>query len=209
LERAVVSNYSGFSDLYDHPTNSSQKSSEEKSSEEKSTLTKSGRTVTVTPEKIYVRKLDFDRALEEIVPAFGVSKDKMQELTPQCGFISFSEEVSNFVDLGTSYMKQLGTNFLDFCVSKKKYLLFFCKNCPRIVFLGLYTHIFSVESPMIRLMTGIIIGKPGSGKTSLAAKLAEKSDIPMVRYVSPEDFSGMTDLTIAGEIKGIFRDLHR
>lgn len=49
------------------------------------------------------------------------------------------------------------------------------------------------NSSSTSLLTILLEGKPGAGKTALAAKLAMNSDFPYVKMISPEMFVGKPD----------------
>jgi len=66
-----------------------------------------------------------------------------------------------------------------------------------------------VNSPVVRSMSLLLVGPPGSGKTSIAVNLGMKVSAPFVRIVTPEQFLGKSDQTIAGELHSIFKDVYR
>ncbi|KAF6004888.1 hypothetical protein F1559_003678 [Cyanidiococcus yangmingshanensis] len=59
------------------------------------------------------------------------------------------------------------------------------------------------------LMTLLIEGAPGSGKTALAAKLAMESDFPFIRLISPEQYVGFSEPAKVAAIARTFEDAYR
>ncbi|KAL3234930.1 Vesicular-fusion protein SEC18 [Nakaseomyces bracarensis] len=60
-----------------------------------------------------------------------------------------------------------------------------------------------------RLVSLLIHGLPGSGKTALAAAIALKSEFPFVRMISPNDIAGMSETAKIAYIDNIFRDAYK
>jgi len=50
----------------------------------------------------------------------------------------------------------------------------------------------SDKTPLISIL---LAGKPGSGKTALAAKWALESGFPFIKLLSPDDFVGYTEIS--------------
>ncbi|XP_054717129.1 vesicle-fusing ATPase 1-like [Uloborus diversus] len=59
------------------------------------------------------------------------------------------------------------------------------------------------------LVSVLLEGPPNSGKTTLGAKLALKSDFPFVKLCSPEDMVGYTETAKCQMIKKIFDDAYK
>ncbi|XP_073833104.1 comatose [Musca autumnalis] len=59
------------------------------------------------------------------------------------------------------------------------------------------------------LVSVLIEGPPNSGKSALAAKLAQMSDFPFVKVCSPEDMVGYTESAKCLQIRKIFDDAYR
>lgn len=64
-------------------------------------------------------------------------------------------------------------------------------------------------STMTPLVTVLLEGPPGSGKTSLAAQIAKNSDFPFVKICSPENMIGFTEPAKCQSIKKMFDDAYK
>lgn len=65
------------------------------------------------------------------------------------------------------------------------------------------------NSQSTSLLTVLIEGVNGSGKTALAAKLAMESDFLYVKMISPEQFVGKADFVKVAEIVKVFDDAYK
>ncbi len=71
-------------------------------------------------------------------------------------------------------------------------------------------YVNQVRSPdSSSLFTVILHGPPGSGKTALAAKIAMDSGYPFIKFISPEDMIGFTDMMKVQHLEKIFRDAYK
>ena len=52
-------------------------------------------------------------------------------------------------------------------------------------------------------MSILLEGAPGSGKTAIAAHLAKASEYPFIRFVSPNDYIGMGELSKVNAISKV------
>jgi vesicle-fusing ATPase len=59
------------------------------------------------------------------------------------------------------------------------------------------------------LLTCLLNGSPGCGKSALAAHLAQGSDFPFIRRIGPEGFVGYTDQGKVSAITKIFEDAYK
>lgn len=59
------------------------------------------------------------------------------------------------------------------------------------------------------LLTVLLEGKNGSGKTALAAKFALESSFPFVKLITPENFVGYSELGKISQIVKIFEDAYK
>lgn len=53
------------------------------------------------------------------------------------------------------------------------------------------------------LVSVLLEGAPGTGKTALASKLAVGSEFPLIKLISPENMVGLTELTKVTKIKKV------
>lgn len=59
------------------------------------------------------------------------------------------------------------------------------------------------------LLTVLLEGETGAGKTALAAKIALESKFPYVKMISPEQFVGFTEFAKVQAIAKVFNDAYR
>jgi len=64
-------------------------------------------------------------------------------------------------------------------------------------------------SKKTKLVSILLHGPVGSGKTSLACELAKRSDFPFIKVISPDDLVGMTELSKCSHIARIFENSYR
>jgi len=65
------------------------------------------------------------------------------------------------------------------------------------------------ESKATRLLSVLLCGPRGTGKTAIAANLALESNFPFVKMISPNKFVGMTELQKANAIGTIFESAYK
>eukprot|EP00029_Vermamoeba_vermiformis_P013329 TRINITY_DN8241_c0_g1_i1.p1 TRINITY_DN8241_c0_g1~~TRINITY_DN8241_c0_g1_i1.p1 ORF type:complete len:388 (-),score=157.13 TRINITY_DN8241_c0_g1_i1:9-1172(-) len=65
------------------------------------------------------------------------------------------------------------------------------------------------SSPVTRLVTCLIQGPRGSGKTGFAARITKLCPFPFIKVVSPDTLIGMPESTIAATINKVFTDAYR
>ncbi|KAJ6242627.1 vesicle-fusing atpase [Anaeramoeba flamelloides] len=123
-------------------------------------------------ENIVVQPIDFEKALDEVKPAFGISEDEFEGCFRN-GIINYGEKFEKIMYLGHSFIKQV---------------------------------LRSKRTPLISVL---LKGKPGTGKTALAATLAIESKFPFVKMISAEKLIGFTEIGKTSEIKRIFEDAYK
>jgi len=123
-------------------------------------------------ESVKVTKGDFDWALQEVIPAFGVASDEFQG-TMLNGIIDYGPSVENVVNAGQLYINQVKQ---------------------------------SERTPLISLL---LHGPTGAGTTSLAVKLAQNSEFPYIKLISPEKLVGRNETAKASEIARIFENSYK
>lgn len=64
----------------------------------------------------------------------------------------------------------------------------------------------STQTPLI---TMLLEGPPGAGKTALAARIAQRSDLPFTKLCTPENMIGYTESAKCQDIKRIFDDAYK
>lgn len=121
---------------------------------------------------ITVLKEDFELALTEVKPSFGVHEDDFKLLLRN-GIISYSPDFD--------------------------YLLNTCKRALDQVRV-------SENTPLLSLL---LHGSPGCGKTALSAHLASISDYPFVRRIGPESFVGHSESMKIAAIVKIVEDAYK
>jgi len=114
----------------------------------------------------------FDMALEEIIPAFGVSEDDLK-LTIRSGIHNWGTEFTEKTNTLKQLIRQVQT---------------------------------SKETP---LLTVLLHGPVGTGKTALASKIALDSGFPFVKLVTPENYLDVSERGKCSEITKIFEDAYK
>jgi vesicle-fusing ATPase len=67
----------------------------------------------------------------------------------------------------------------------------------------------TIKSEMTPLVTILLEGKPNSGKTALSAKIAMKSEFPFLKFCTPQNMIGYSEIAKAEAIRKVFADAYK
>jgi len=121
---------------------------------------------------IVVNKGDFERALEEVRPAFGIDNEEFSNCMRN-GVINYGPRVEKLLHNGNLFVQQVK---------------------------------YSDRTPLVSLL---LEGSQGSGKTALAAKLATESGYPFVKLISPELLVGYSETGKCSKMQKVFDDAYK
>lgn len=124
------------------------------------------------PSKIKVTRPDFERALGEVKPAFGISTAEFANCAP-----------NGIIEYGDAFAKVMHT----------------CKLFVQQV----------QNSNRTPLVSVLLEGAVGCGKTALAATLAMGSGFPYVKLISPEGLVGYSETAKCTKINKYFEDAYK
>ncbi len=123
-------------------------------------------------ENIKVESADFENALEEVKPAFGVSSEELGTAI-RGGILRFSPHIENILEDGHMFVNQVR------------------------------------DSESEPLLSVLLHGPSGAGKTALAAKIALDSDFPFIKLISAKDMIGKNEAGKVEYINKIFADAYK
>jgi vesicle-fusing ATPase len=126
----------------------------------------------VDPDKVIVCAADFEAALGEVLPAFGVERKDL-ELAVRNGLISFGPRFDGMIASARRFMGQLQA------------------------------------SSRTAILSVLLEGRAGSGKTAVAAWLALNGGFPYVKMISPESLLGLGEAGKIARITKIFEDAYK
>lgn len=67
----------------------------------------------------------------------------------------------------------------------------------------------TIKSEMTPLVTILLEGKPNSGKTALAAKIAMNSQFPFLKFCTPQNMIGYSEIAKAEAVRKVFTDAYK
>ncbi|PCH40892.1 AAA-domain-containing protein [Wolfiporia cocos MD-104 SS10] len=123
-------------------------------------------------ENLRVNRDDFMNALDEVQPAFGVSKEELEQVVEN-GIIHFAPTVDAILRSGKLFVEQVRT---------------------------------STRTPLVSVL---LHGPPGSGKTALAATIAQASQYPFMKLLSPDSMVGFSEAQKVAAISKVFSDSYK
>jgi len=121
---------------------------------------------------ILVTRDDFEGALREVKPSFGISKDEFENCKRN-GIIRYGPKVDKLLKVCAEFIEQVRS---------------------------------SSRTPLLSIL---LEGPVGSGKTALAAELATSAGFPYVKLISPEMFIGYPETSKCARITKVFEDAYK
>jgi len=122
--------------------------------------------------KLKIMKVDFEQALSEVKPAFGISTNEFESYLAH-GLINYGKPFAQLMNTCKSFIHQVET------------------------------------SKRTNLLSVLLEGEIGSGKTTLASHLAVESGFPYVKIISAEKMVGYSESTICSQISKTFMDAYK
>jgi len=126
----------------------------------------------IDTDNIIVTMAHFERALSEVIPAFGTQDDELKTLM-RGQLHEYSPEFVKLLNTGRTW----------------------CQQCQA-----------SDNSPLLSVL---LEGESGSGKTALAAKLATDANFPYTKVISPEMYISYTENAKCTAINKVFEDAYK
>lgn len=123
-------------------------------------------------ENMRVNRDDFMNALEEVQPAFGVSKEELEQVV-QNGIIHYGPVVDEILRSGELFVDQVRV---------------------------------STRTPLVSIL---LHGPPGTGKTALAATIAQASQFPFMKLLTPDSMVGFSEAQKVAVIAKVFQDSYK
>lgn len=149
----------------------------------------------VSLDNLTISRADFELALQEVRPAFGVAGDDLEALTAG-GIVDYGNRLRHMRDTAHGFMEQLKVRRGWGSGRGRDGIIYLA--CPPVQ-----------GSERINRMALLLEGPPGAGKTALAAHLALTSEWPFVKLVSPDRYVGMSESAKASAIGKVFEDALR
>ena len=138
-------------------------------------------------ENLRVNRTDFMRVIDEVHPAFGVSEEELQQVI-QSGIIHYD----TIVDVSPmQYFYSLLTLFQELLKSG----MLFVEQVRS-----------SARTPLVSIL---LHGPPGSGKTALGASIAQASEFPFIKLISPDNMVGFSEAQKVSAITKVFSDSYK
>ncbi|KZT71500.1 vesicular-fusion protein SEC18 [Daedalea quercina L-15889] len=123
-------------------------------------------------ENLRVNRDDFMNALDEVQPAFGVSKEELEQVVEN-GIVHFSSVIDDILRSGKLFVDQVRV---------------------------------STRTPLVSVL---LHGPPGSGKTALAATIAQASQYPFMKLLTPDSMVGFSEAQKVSAIHKVFADSYK
>ncbi|RXW25462.1 hypothetical protein EST38_g409 [Candolleomyces aberdarensis] len=123
-------------------------------------------------ENLRVNRQDFQMALNEVHPAFGVSEEELEQVI-QNGIIHYDAVIEEILKSGQLFVEQVRT---------------------------------STRTPLVSIL---LHGPSGSGKTALGAYIAQESQYPFIKLISPDFMLGYSEPQKINAITKVFTDSYK